>query len=681
MRELYKNYLFEKHILVSESGAEQGNRFETLFSLANLFNIRIVEGEKLVQTSMIRYVAGQLGEMVPEPFYRGFPQSVRALSKDQLIFDQLLHYTRTYGLGDFSEAGHSLFEEQFARTAFQEHADIKEFLILTEEAATKELSELTEHLLTGTRPLSDEQYTLVKAFIMEYDYEVSDIASKNTAIKLLLDTRSSRFTDYIWMSDVIKLVDELNYRNYGSQNIKKLNLKNQDRKFITSILDRLFEEGRCDIRNCFERKKLWNGLLHHIHYQAKNESAEKFLAAMRGNENQSVFSEFEKAMTGKNIQHAVSVLKSGKGSAAVLRNLNYIISRCESEEEIQAVLDSLDTKNVIVLIQLLLQYSKYDPNQVLRVFTFTKYNQLKVHMETEEEGKHRKSLITKQQAKVIRERLLANLKEVLKGRLGKVYIESSMKKYALPIQENTSQGGFGVLTRGSRIPIGDCKKLRAFTYWEKVNDIDLSVFGIDEAGNQIEFSWRTMAGKQSKGITYSGDETSGYHGGSEYFDIDIKRFQEEYPDIRYLIFCDNVYSGIPFDKCFCKAGYMTRDLEDSGQVYEPKTVQSSYLVDCDSMFAYLFGIDLTTRDFIWLNMARNSGARVAGTTSMSFLTDYFHVTDVINVYSFFEMMAAELVEKPEEAEVVVTNKKVVCTEGAEVIREYDVEKMIALMNQ
>ena len=57
------------------------------------------------------------------------------------------------------------------------------------------------------------------------------------------------------------------------------------------------------------------------------------------------------------------------------------------------------------------------------------------------------------------------------------------------------------------------------------------------------------------------------------------------------------------------------------------------------------------------------------------------MTDVINVYSIFEMMAAELTDDISEAEVVVTNKTVEAPENAEVIREYDFEKMIALMNK
>ena len=683
MKNIYKKYLFNKHILVNEGNIESTEiQFDTIFALANLFNIRITEGEKLVSREMIKYASQRLGENVPEPFYRGFPQSVKELSADQLLFDQLVHYAITYGFGDFSEAGHSIFEKDFERTAFKEGADIKDFVILNEMDADAALGNMINDLLLGTRPLSDEQYALVVEYVKDNNNFIPDgIGSKNTAIKLILDLRDNAYANYISMSDVIKLVDELNFQKYENTNIKKLNLKNQDRKFITSIIDILFSSGRVDIKNCYEKKKIWCGLLHHIHYVPKSEEAKAFVDAMRGNENLSVYSAFEKAMTEKNVKTAVDALKTGKGSAAVLRNLNYIISRCESVDDLKYIIDCIDTDNVIVLIQLLIQYSQYKSGNQARTFKFTKYNRLITHMETEDEKKKRKSIISEGQANMLAAEITKNLERVLKNRLGKVYIDPAMKNYAVPIQENASQGGFGVLTKGSRIRIPDTKKLRAFTYWEKVDDIDLSVFGIDDNGNRKEFSWRTMAFNQSDAIVYSGDETAGYYGGSEYFDIDMEKFRKRYPNIHYLIFCDNVFTGIDFNKCYCKAGYMTRDLEDSGEVYEPKTVKSSFLVDSESTFAYLFAVDLETNDFIWLNIARESRARVAGTTNMDFITDYFHLTDIINVYSFFEMMATEVVSDISEAEVVVTDKSVECPEGVQVIREYDIEKMIALMNK
>ena len=678
MKRLYKDYLFQKHILVSESG-EDNNAFEVVFSLANLFGIRIVSGEKLAETAMIAYVSEQLGENVPEPFYKGFPESVWALTEEQLIFDQMLHYFRTYGMGDFSEAGHSIFEEQFERTAFKENIKVKEFTILPASDADKKLEEIVSNLLAGTRPLSELQYSLICHYIVDYNYLPSRIASKNTAVRLLLDLRNVNIAQHLKLSDVIKIVDELNYRSYGNTNVKKLNLKNRDRIFISSIIDLLAEPGKCDIENCCEKKHVWNGLLHHIHYRAKTEQAKAFVNIIRGKENLSAYSAFEKAMAAGDVREAVLCLKKRKGSGAVLRNLNYLISRCGSDEDMNYVMDCLGNRNPIVLIQLLIQYEQYRSDAEARTFKFTKYNRLRVHTETEEEYTKRRSVISTEQRDTLSYALKVYLKQALKGRLGKVYIDPDMAGYAIPLQESTSQGGFGVLPKGSRIHIENAKIIRAFTYWEKVDDIDLSVIGIDALGRQKEFSWRTMAGRKSDAIIFSGDQTSGYYGGSEYFDINIEKFKKRNPNILYLIFCDNVFSYSTFQKCLCKAGFMLRDTMLSGQIFEPKTVESSFTVNCDSRFAYLFGIDLKKEDFVWLNLARDSRAAVAGTTSMSFLTDYFRLTDIINQYSFFEMLAEEVVPSPDDAEVIITDKSGPYPERAEVIREYDFERMIALM--
>ena len=358
---------------------------------------------------------------------------------------------------------------------------------------------------------------------------------------------------------------------------------------------------------------------------------------------------------------------------------DYIISRMDREDEQTFLSEFPEDCSTLILLQLLFRYEGVKRKNG-RIFKFTQHNLMKVHYETPEESEKCQSRLTEEQVKEVGKMIRSKLSEKLRNRLlGKVYIEPSMKNYTLPLAENTLQGGLGVLSKGSRIPIDEGKKLRAFTYWEKVNDIDLSVFALTEDGNRREFSWRTMSRHQSGAITYSGDQTSGYLGGSEYFDINLPEFKAQYSEYRYLIFCDNVYSGKNFNKCFCKAGYMLRDWDDSGQVYEPKTVKSAYLVNCESTFAYLFGIDLFTNEFVWLNVAKNSKSRVAGDTNLSFLTDYFHLTDVMNMYDFFSMMAEKIVEDPMEADVVVTDHEVKCTEEAQIIREYDFEKIRMLM--
>ena len=193
-----------------------------------------------------------------------------------------------------------------------------------------------------------------------------------------------------------------------------------------------------------------------------------------------------------------------------------------------------------------------------------------------------------------------------------------------------------------------------------------------------------MAESQSGAITFSGDQTSGFNGGSEFFDVDPDAFRALYPYAQKLVFCDNIFSDTEvrtFRECVCRAGYMLRDRDHSGEIYEPRTVKSSFTVDCASNFAYLFGLDLESNDFVWLNITSAARQRIAGEETYGFLEKYFGMTRVFSVYDFFSMMASELTGDPAAADIAVTDADITAGETTEVIRSRDNEKMIRLLSQ
>lgn len=666
-----ENKLFAKHILVSNSGE---NQFETLVTLANKFGIRIINGIELVNPDMIKVCASELGKYVSEPFYRGFPDTVRELTSDELLFDQIVSYIATYGFGNFSQTSHSMLEDFVERKAFQEDVTPKDFSVITIEEAMPIIRQMFDNLMASTRPLSDGDLTFVYDCIESYNFLPTEIASKNTGVLLFLKYKNTAFLKGMKLSDTIKIVDELNWSEYENKKLNKLAFHNADKKLVSKVIDYFFDNDLVNTRECFEKKKIWCGLLHHIHYKADTQAKREFCSAMRGKVNHSAYSEFELKMN-VNPSAAAHALKQSKGNGELLRKLNYIISRCNNDDEIKAVINEIDASNGIVLLQMLFQYANYASNGN-RTFMFTKHNLQKVHTETEEEVCRRKSVLTSDKVHILSDAILSLIKEHYSNTLGKVYISDSMKKYALPIQETTASSGFGVMTKGSRIAIPNGKKIRAFTYWEKVHDIDLSCFGITSKGDRIEFSWRTMSKLQSNAITYSGDETSGYNGGSEYFDIDIEAFKKQYPEVTHIILCNNVYSSLNFSQCICKAGFMMRDIEDSGEVYEPKTVSTAFEINADSTFAYLFAIDLNASEMIWLNIAKEGRTAIAGTTEMNFLTRYFSYTNTMSVYKFASICATEVVDDPSKADIAFTEYKTICPE---VIHGYDVEKIMALI--
>lgn len=278
MKQIYKELLFEKNILVSEADPNGDTSFEALFSFAALFNIRIVEGEKLASLDMIRFVADQLNVNVPDTFYRGWPASVKTLSSDEMLFDQLYHYTKTYGLNLFEETGHALLESFLDKCAFRDNAKIKEYSIISEKDARAKIGEAYGDLLTSSRTLGDKQYNLVLEYLKDFDCEITTCGSKSTAIRLLADSRNLKLTQFISMQDVVKLVEEINYRNYGSDDIKRLNFRTPDKKFVCDVIDKLIEDSRCDIESYCERKAVWTSLLQQLRYQTSDDMFARFVA-------------------------------------------------------------------------------------------------------------------------------------------------------------------------------------------------------------------------------------------------------------------------------------------------------------------------------------------------------------------------------------------------------------------
>ena len=281
--------------------------------------------------------------------------------------------------------------------------------------------------------------------------------------------------------------------------------------------------------------------------------------------------------------------------------------------------------NIIVMMQLLASYITNDGASP-RTFTFIKNGKLKWHKETNEEIERRKSYISETTRAYVISILEKKLKEIYNNKLGKVYLDPDLENYALPINMSVNNSGVGVLPSGSRVKIGKTN-LRLFTYWEKVNDIDLSCFLINKDNSVKEISWRTFGFQDpSSGIVFSGDQTSGYHGGSEFFDIEFSKVKKNYPKAKYIVFCDNIYThGVTFDQCVCKAGYMLREDLDAGQVYGPSTVRTAFMINTPSSMCYLFAIDMDTLELVWLNLKRDSNYAIAGNDSISTVFKYIEI--------------------------------------------------------
>jgi len=692
MKDYFKNYLFTKHILVADE--EPKDQFETAVSLSKIYAVKVWKGIELLNPNHMKICEEMIGSKikVPAPFYKNFPDSVKSLTEDQLLFDQLYAYFHWFLLDERYERRNSIFEQQFERLTFNEDFEYKEFEVLSEKDAIIKLSEIIKDLLASTRPVTEEQIQLIVAFMNDYDYCPGKIASKDAALELLFISRDMRLARFIDLSDVIKLVDKINYYSYDNKKINKLNLKNKDRKFITQVIHEItatiYYPSSTIIAECCEKKKAWKGLLHHIHFKPLNDGEIHFIKQIRYGANSSVYSVVEYWMKNNNPVKAAQILYVDKGSGAVLRNIEYFISRCTNHDEKRKILKLLHYEKLsgILIMQLYLHYCLYDPNKIKpRNFVFTKFNMVKTHTETSKEFKRRKTKLSGADADLIADRIDEMLEDHYADKVkGNVYISPKMADVALPLQETSSNFGFGALPTGSRVHIPRGKVIRIFTYWNKIDILDLSAMGLNADGSKTNnYNWTNIERWQRPYMVHSGDCCDGYTGGSEFIDLDISGYKKDHPEDKYLVFNLNVWSGCKtFESGDCHAGYMLRDAVQSGDIFEPKTVKTSYSISANSRFAYLFAVDLDKEDLVWLNVVKDSKQILAAVTSFDFLLPYIYRATHISVYDFFHMAAEHITRRPEDADVIVSDTLIpgLDTEGKEVIHSYDIEKMLKYIN-
>jgi hypothetical protein len=127
-----------------------------------------------------------------------------------------------------------------------------------------------------------------------------------------------------------------------------------------------------------------------------------------------------------------------------------------------------------------------------------------------------------------------------------------------------------VLPRGSRAPVQG-SHLRFFVHWKQRairTDFDLSGLLLNKDFGGL--GWLSFTNLSGFGGAHSGDITEAPQGASEFIDLDLSRV-----DAAYIVPQVNVYAGEGFDEVeegFF--GYMTREADQLGKPFEPRTVRT-----------------------------------------------------------------------------------------------------------
>jgi hypothetical protein len=187
--------------------------------------------------------------------------------------------------------------------------------------------------------------------------------------------------------------------------------------------------------------------------------------------------------------------------------------------------------------------------------------------------------------------------------LGKCYVSSDLKRFNQPFALRSASKALYTAARGSRFDLSTKDTLRLFVFWRNGlyrTDLDLSaIFFQDDLSHYATIAYYDL--KHEFGC-HSGDIVDAPQGASEFVDFSIKKCLAK--KIRYVVmsvcsYTRQSYCELP--ECF--AGWMAREKPQSGEIYEPRTIENKLDLSADSKIAVPVIFDLVERQAIWCDLS------------------------------------------------------------------------------
>ena len=496
-----KNILISRRMLlatpvVNTPNSKIENAYLNAFLLSN-FGI-VVDKPELLDKEMVKDISDVYKLNVPKSYFAN-PQDTKFYTADELLVEQCISYFLAYG----AEESHvHVFDKKLPEYPVGDEIKIREFKILSNEEAAKELEEITKDYASYKRPWGlDEQneflvlYNKGQGF---YNFADMPVLCGDNAVFML--DKDVNFAQFLFKKDVVKL----SISKAGER--KELVMDAETKKLIKAIIPLVKD---CPMSK--KQAKFFNKLIQITGVSVKkadNKQSPNRLA-------------IEKIKAGDIIGAADIFAKNG---SLLERNIKFLLSRANPIEA-TVILNMLSDKNPAVLYQLMSTINAY--NEEARTFSFFAKNKVKTHVETEYEARWRKSRLNDATKKLVHDVCFNKIANHYKSaeKLGKVYIDPRFYRVAMPVNTSASGKGIDVPATGTRLPITGTK-IRSFVHWEDAFDIDSSVVlehdnGTLDTINYCNYSHINYCGA----ARFSGDITGPR--GTEYFDLDLPIKSEE----------------------------------------------------------------------------------------------------------------------------------------------------------
>ena len=611
------------------------------------------------------------------PMYPNFPTQVAEMDGIELFINAIVHY---WSFGTLMP--------EYEKDERLPLIDVNKMALLS-TGNHEDLMEIFKNLVASKTSLSaqdkEDVTTIIKDCADYANYLPDEIPLKeNVALigKLIIEEApvksASAISKYFrTATDVLRLVTALSDGDISlAGKTKYRNLKRRERRMILDLLANCGNITEDLFRYQYEWIRVAE-ILHPFEYNyPRYKNVNKAFDTLRNDKKPLMFGgKVQAAILRKDMKAAADLLKSRPGEFA--RQLDKVLRDSDNPAYI---LECFKSVAVEISAPVLLQVRQHfigrmaeTPNPV-RVF-FPKGNLAKA-MSIKNELPAIDKTICQNIAKACRDALIEQYKS--KESLGKVYVDEEFKNYLVPFSQRSASSTNKSVVRGSQLPIkSDATAVRAFIWWTNTSkgngwdagrvDIDLSAAIYDSDWNYVEHVSYTRLRSGKMKAFHSGDITNGGSlngkGVAEFIDVDIDAVAE---NGRYIVYQVYNYTGQHYSSLEnCRFGWMEREDVQSGEIFEPTTVNMVMDVNAEGVTAIPVIFDCVERKFIWCDMnlgiershhgGINLESNISGVTATCYAMTHLNKPNIYDLAMLNAMARGTVVTDRNEADIIFSN--------------------------
>jgi hypothetical protein len=590
-----------------------------------------------------------------KPMYPNFPAQVMAMDEAELYFRAVLHYW-TQRLPEFEEED---------RPALDEKPKYRVIGLGTRE----DFESVFTRLARSKSPFSPQDQEDVKWFVEQYRDGIKRIlpdqipCKENLAFLGAELIRNTEAADRVLdghvrtATDVLRLAVAMSGGDVSlAEPCKFGKFRRKERALLLGWVERAASRTEDMLR----WKGRWVRLAERLHpgeYAGRFPQAAAAVDVVRNDRPFETFNgRVEKALLGKDAAAVLEILDARPGELA--RRLDHLARTAPDAGAVAARFAArAEGVSTPVLLQVMTHFRRRGEAGGVRAF-FPKGSVAKVYA-TREPLPPLPEGVAGQIADTCERALLARFARL--PPLGPTYIDPRLKSYLVPFSQRSASKSLRTLVRGSRLPLpAGCTTLRFFVWWKNGRsrvDIDLSAAMYDADYGYVS----TLAYYNLKdfGAHHSGDIVDAPKGAAEFIDVDVAKCRER--NVRYVVMCLNSFTQQPYcDLPECFAGWMAREKPNSGEVFEPKTVQDKVDVASDTKMCLPAVFDLEAREVVWADIALTGNPRwannvhnnLSGVSLMLRAVIQLRKTDLHTLFELHARARGELVSDPGAARTV-----------------------------